>query len=244
MEETGMSAAEACTILEIPIAAKNDMEQIRKAYRKLAMKWHPDKNSGSEVSAAKFKKITGAYHSLTTVNFDYDRWSQSFEIPPLQTLGDVLELAMKGEDVEGVLRARGEYRPHKEFGINLSIPWSAGEQCTPSWETPSTSYTTTREITGGSEWKEEGSSDRALAFAPKQKLANPTYKADADGFTSMAAGVTSSLLSPDLVVDHRHENAPELAEEANEKGMEAFKLKDWQTAFQKYSEAVRLAPSK
>jgi hypothetical protein len=40
------------------------------------------------------------------------RWSRSFSIPPLQTLGDVFALAMKGDDVENLLRARGEYRPH------------------------------------------------------------------------------------------------------------------------------------
>ena len=39
-------------------------------------------------------------------------WSRNFVIPSLQSLGDVFELAMRGEDVEGLLRARGEYRPH------------------------------------------------------------------------------------------------------------------------------------
>ena len=35
---------------------------------------------------------------------------------------------MKGEDVENLLRARGEFRPHPEFGVNLHVPWSAGTQ--------------------------------------------------------------------------------------------------------------------
>ncbi len=39
-----------------------DQKQIKKAYRKLAMKWHPDKNKGNEkVAGEKFKKISEAY---------------------------------------------------------------------------------------------------------------------------------------------------------------------------------------
>ena len=40
-------------------------EDIKKAYRKLAMQHHPDKNAGNKASEAKFKEITAAYEILS-----------------------------------------------------------------------------------------------------------------------------------------------------------------------------------
>ena len=45
------------------------------------------------------------------------------------------------------MRRRGEYRPHQDFGVNLSIPWNAGSQEEATWEVASgTAYTTTQGI--------------------------------------------------------------------------------------------------
>ena len=39
-------------------------EQIKTAYRKLAVKHHPDKNKGDKTSEEKFKEASEAYHVL------------------------------------------------------------------------------------------------------------------------------------------------------------------------------------
>jgi molecular chaperone DnaJ len=43
-------------------------EEIKKAYRKLSMEHHPDRNSGNKASEDKFKEINEAYSTLSDVN--------------------------------------------------------------------------------------------------------------------------------------------------------------------------------
>ncbi|CAF0780045.1 unnamed protein product [Brachionus calyciflorus] len=64
-------------ILELTGNATDD--EIRKAYRRLALKWHPDKNPNSKHEAEiKFKKISEAYEVLSNPQkkINYDRYGK------------------------------------------------------------------------------------------------------------------------------------------------------------------------
>lgn len=51
------------SILDVPTTANED--QIKQAYRALAMKYHPDKNPDNKIAEEKFKRISEAYSVLS-----------------------------------------------------------------------------------------------------------------------------------------------------------------------------------
>ncbi len=61
-----MTEHDAYSILELKDGGS--FEEIKKAYRRLALKYHPDRNQGSEVAEEKFKKINNAYEYLSEFN--------------------------------------------------------------------------------------------------------------------------------------------------------------------------------
>ena len=62
--------------LEVPPAAT--MLQVKKSFRQLALRYHPDKNPGSAIAEATFKEIQEAYETLIDPKkreeYNYKRW--------------------------------------------------------------------------------------------------------------------------------------------------------------------------
>ena len=48
----------------LAVARNASDDDIKQAYRRLAMKWHPDKNNGAPEAEAKFKEVMEAYDVL------------------------------------------------------------------------------------------------------------------------------------------------------------------------------------
>ncbi|MBF0297814.1 MAG: DnaJ domain-containing protein [Oligoflexia bacterium] len=56
----------AASFQTLELEATNDKDQVKKAYKGLALKWHPDKNEESKKADAteKFKSIRDAYEKI------------------------------------------------------------------------------------------------------------------------------------------------------------------------------------
>ena len=146
-----MTVDQAYDFLGVKESDRGNLDKVKLRFRKMSLKWHPDKQLSRPKEAGDvFTAVHAAYHFLTTNNFDYKRWAENFVIPPMQSLEDVLLMALKGADpyqIEMLLKKRGDYRPHQEFGINLSIPWNAGTKEDPNYHVHSGSmYTTTQAL--------------------------------------------------------------------------------------------------
>ena len=60
-------------------------DEIKSAYRKLAMKYHPDRNQGNAEAAEKFKEINGMGYGV------------NFVIPELSQFSTVIGCALEGQ---------------------------------------------------------------------------------------------------------------------------------------------------
>jgi len=63
--EPGTDFTDHYEVLELSFGASPSDEEIKKAYKRLAKAYHPDKNGGEEAMTEKFKQVNKAYHALS-----------------------------------------------------------------------------------------------------------------------------------------------------------------------------------
>jgi molecular chaperone DnaJ len=71
--------AKSCFYDVLGVERTADESELKSAFRKLAMKWHPDRNPGDKSSEVRFKEINEAYEILKDPNkrAAYDRFGHA-----------------------------------------------------------------------------------------------------------------------------------------------------------------------
>lgn len=84
---------------------KASAEDIKKAYRKLALKWHPDRNPNNKAAEEKFKKISEAYAVLSDPEKrqQYDQFGSADQFRQQYSQEDIF----RGFDIDEILRSFG-----------------------------------------------------------------------------------------------------------------------------------------
>ncbi|WP_040211342.1 molecular chaperone DnaJ [Clostridium polynesiense] len=121
-------------ILGLEKGASDD--EIKKAFRKLAIKYHPDKNSGDKEAEERFKEINEAYQVLSdpqkkaqydqfgTADFDssgFGGFNGGFDFSDMGGFGDIFDSFFGGGFGGGRKRNGPERGSDLEYNLNLSF---------------------------------------------------------------------------------------------------------------------------
>src|SRR5574344_242266 len=147
-------------------------EEIKKAYRNLAFKYHPDRNPGDKAAEEKFKQINAAYSVLgdETKRRQYDSYGSADDYQSAQNYG-------------GSQNTYGQ--SYGGYGSNRSGNYNGD----PFWEF----FNQANQSNGGSSNKSSSSNDnRRYTYTYTSRHAEqPTRR---DGWTYLGRGVLQTLL--------------------------------------------------
>ena len=78
-------------------------DEIKKAYRRLAMKYHPDRNNGDKAAEEKFKQVGEAYSILSDPQkrAAYDRYAKAglIRVRPVRAVSEVSAASVRARAV-------------------------------------------------------------------------------------------------------------------------------------------------
>ena len=132
--------ADFYAVLNVPRDASDD--DVKQAYRRLAMQWHPDRNGGAKEAEEKFKTITEAYDALRDPQkrAAYDRYGEaglrgaSQQAYEHVDLADALNIFMRDfggfGDLFGGQGGRRQSGPRSGADIKLPLPLTLTEVAT------------------------------------------------------------------------------------------------------------------
>ncbi|RMX22225.1 molecular chaperone DnaJ [Legionella jordanis] len=121
------------------VSRQADEAEIKKAYRKLAMKYHPDRNSNDKEAEEKFKEIQSAYAVLSDPQkrAAYDRFGHAGVDPSMSGQGfgggfggfgdvfeDLFENIFSGGRAHG-RQSRAQRGPDLQFNVQLTLEEAA-----------------------------------------------------------------------------------------------------------------------
>jgi molecular chaperone DnaJ len=128
-----MAKSDYYTLLEVPRDASAD--DLKKAYRKLAMKYHPDRNPGDKSAEARFKDVSEAYEVLKDdqKRAAYDRFGHAafeqggagaggFDFSAAGGLGDIFDQMFGDFTGRG---GRGRTRSGNDINVQVEIELTA-----------------------------------------------------------------------------------------------------------------------
>lgn len=135
------------------VAKNASTDDIKKAYRRLARKYHPDLNPGDKTAEAKFKEITEANEVLSDADnrSQYDRfgqyWKQSAEPPKANTRTTTTNTHSTNNDFNGV--DFGQYNNFDDFVNELLGRFGNTNNPNPAGTKAGSSRSTSTSTSGG-----------------------------------------------------------------------------------------------